>query len=135
MRDEMSSKVADRDLLDALTGSEIALVADAATLQSHSCQTAFVTAALLTARSGHTVYLVAPDVPLVGKQPPLSKDSLMSALIDVGRDLIPGIEFRTGPPTHAIDAAVLFGAPSGREARTLCSAPGARLGEVGFRLL
>src|SRR5208337_4891878 len=109
MRDEMSSKVADRDLLDALTGSEIALVADAATLQSHSCQTAFVTAALLTARSGHTVYLVAPDVPLVGKQPPLSKDSLMSALIDVGRDLIPGIEFRTGPPTHAIDAAVLFG--------------------------
>src|SRR5208337_1047880 len=74
MRDEMSSKVADRDLLDALTGSEIALVADAATLQSHSCQTAFVTAALLTARSGHTVYLVAPDVPLVGKQPPLSKD-------------------------------------------------------------
>jgi hypothetical protein len=109
MRDEISSAATDRDLLDALTGSEIALVADAANLKSHACQTAFVAAALLMARSGHTVYLVAPDVRLTGEQPPLSKDSLVSALIDVGRDLVPGIEFRTGPPTHAIDAAVLFG--------------------------
>jgi hypothetical protein len=110
MRDELSDKVKDRDLLDALTGSEIALIADAATLKSHACQTAFVTAALLMARSGHTVYLLAHDVPLLGKQPPLNKDSLLSALVEVGLDLIPGIEFRTGLPTHAIDAAVLFGA-------------------------
>ena len=118
MRDELSDKVQDRDLLDSLTGTEIALAADAANLKSHACQTAFVTAALLLARSGHTVYLLAPDVPLLGKQPPLSKDSLLSALIDVGRDLIPGLEFRMGPPTHAIDAAVLFGGSEWRGKRS-----------------
>lgn len=109
MRDELGSAPTNQDLLDGLMGTEVAIVADEVNLKSHACQTAFITAALLMARSGHSVYLVAPDVPLSGPQPPLDQGTLLTALTGVGRDLVPGVEFRTGPPAHLVDAAVLLG--------------------------
>lgn len=42
------------------------IIADDANIGSHSAQTAFVTAALLMARSGHRMHLLCPDVPLAG---------------------------------------------------------------------
>ena len=66
MRDEVRADTPDDVLLSALTETGIALVADAATLRSPAAQTAFVTTALLCARSGHKVYLAAPDVALSG---------------------------------------------------------------------
>jgi hypothetical protein len=109
MRDELNDTVTDDDLLGALTGTEVALVAGEEVLKSHAAQTAFVAAALLMARSGHMVYLVAPNVPLLGPQPPLTEDRLLDGLLDVGRDLVPGIQYQTGVPRHEIEAVVFFG--------------------------
>jgi hypothetical protein len=74
MRDEISAGTPNDALITALTSTDVVIVADAVNLVSHSAQTAYVTAALLMARSGHRVHLLAPDVPLAGAQPPLSAD-------------------------------------------------------------
>ena len=108
IRDEVTNIVDDRGLVSALSTTEVALVGDRTTLLSHAAQSAYVTAALLLARSGHTVHLVAPDVPLDGMQPPLHADTLVAGLMEVGRDLLPGCEFSIGNPNHRIDLAVLF---------------------------
>jgi hypothetical protein len=108
MRDELSANATAADLLAALTGTEVALVAGEESLKSHAAQTAFVAAALLMARSGNMVYLVAPNVSLLGPQPPLTKDRLLDGLLDVGRDLVPGIEYQAAVPRHEIDTAVFF---------------------------
>jgi hypothetical protein len=55
MRDELEDATPDDTLISALTETEVAVVADAANLASHSAQTAYVTVALLLARSGHRV--------------------------------------------------------------------------------
>src|SRR5712692_10252666 len=109
MRDELVDTASDELLLTALTETSIALVADAANLESHSAQSSYITAALLMARSGHKIYLVAPDVPLVGSQPPLQPGGLVSSLVAVGRDLLPGIEFSVGLPYEEADLEVKFG--------------------------
>lgn len=54
MRDEFRPDVAEADLLEALTGTEVALVAGEECLKSHAAQTAFIAAALLMSRTGHT---------------------------------------------------------------------------------
>ena len=55
MRDELVTETPDAALVDALTATQIALVADEHTLGSLSAQTAFTTIAMLCARSGHRV--------------------------------------------------------------------------------
>jgi len=109
MRDDISEAATDQALLNALTGTSIALVCDEEHLSSHTTQCAFATAALLMARSGHQVYLIAPDVPMVGSQPPLQTGGLVSSLLAVGRDLLPGVEFIYGRPPHQVDLEVRFG--------------------------
>jgi hypothetical protein len=109
MRDEIDDTVGDDLLLTTLTDTEIALVADETNLASHSSQTAYITAALLMARSGHRVHIVAPDVSLIGPQPPLSSGSLVSSLCAVGCDLLPNVEFSVGRPNRMVDLAVTFG--------------------------
>lgn len=109
MRDELIAEATDADLLGALTGTEVQLVADAVNLADHAAQAAFVTAAILMARSGHRVYLTAPDVELVGPQPPLKGERLITALKDLGCDLLPGAQFFHGPPPGAVDLQVLIG--------------------------
>ncbi|MFM9701341.1 hypothetical protein, partial [Streptomyces europaeiscabiei] len=52
MRDEVRADVPDTVLMEALTGTRIALIGDQTNLASHAAQTAFVTAAILMARSG-----------------------------------------------------------------------------------
>lgn len=109
MRDELRDDADDGVLIDALTQTEIVLAGDAENLSSHAAQCAYVTAALLMARSGHRVTLVAPDVPLVGNQPPLNAGTLITSLLEIGRDLLPGIEFAVAMPTRAVDLCVVFG--------------------------
>jgi hypothetical protein len=109
MRDELVDTAPDELLQAALTETSVALVADAANLVSHSAQSSYITAALLMARSGHKVHLVAPDVPLIGPQPPLQPGGLVSSLLGVGRDLLPGIEFSVELPYKKIDLEVKFG--------------------------
>jgi hypothetical protein len=109
MRDEVQEGVDDNTLLGALTGTHVALVADEANIASHSAQTAFVTAAMLMARSGHRVHLLCPDVPLTGPQPPLGRGRLTSELVRIGDDLLPGIGFGIEPPEAGVDFAVALG--------------------------
>ncbi|MBI3528367.1 MAG: ThiF family adenylyltransferase [Betaproteobacteria bacterium] len=108
MRDELDDRPRNDVLLAALTETEIALVADASDLKSHSAQSAYITAAMLMARSGHRVHLAAPDVPLVGPQPPLKEGGLISCLLEVGEDLLPGITFQVGQPKSEVDLGIRF---------------------------
>lgn len=109
MRDDLREEVTDAQLVRALTSTSVALVAGEEELRTHSAQCAFVTAALEMARSAHRVTLVAPDVLLVGAQPPLIESRLISGLVEVGRDLLPGVEFSTSMPDGPVDLAVHFG--------------------------
>jgi hypothetical protein len=68
MRDEIEPSVSDDAMVDALTSTRVALITDPENLTSHSAQSAFITAALQMGRSGHSVHLIAPDIPMVGAQ-------------------------------------------------------------------
>src|SRR5207244_8319483 len=57
---------------------------------SHDGQHAFVAATLLIARSGGKCFLKAPNVRLGAVHAPLEQTHLLDALLDIGRDLIPG---------------------------------------------
>lgn len=109
MRDEFGPEIDDSVLLSALTSTRVALIANLENISSHSAQTAFVTAAVLMARSGHQVSLVAPDVKMVGPQPPLQPGKLIDELVKVGKDLLPGFEYSVGEPENEIDLAICFG--------------------------
>jgi hypothetical protein len=109
MRDDLIATVEDSTLISALTGTEVVLVGDLRNLSSHAAQCAYITAALLIARSAHTVYLAAPDVPLLGPQQPLTGSRLVSALMEIGSDLLPGVEFSADTPRGDAGLAVIFG--------------------------
>jgi hypothetical protein len=109
MRDELHDATPDDTLVAALTETEVVVVADTANLASHSAQTAYVTAALLMARSGHRVYLLAPDIPLMGAQPPLPAGPMITGLLAAGCDLLPGITFSDTMPTSVVDLVVTLG--------------------------
>jgi hypothetical protein len=109
MRDEVGPGVDDDVLLDVLTSVRVVLVADAANIASHAAQTAFVTAAMLMARSGHKVFLVAPEVSMVGPQPPLRDGMMVAELVRAGKDLLPGIHLIAGEPEGEVDLLVALG--------------------------
>jgi hypothetical protein len=121
MRDEVSDGITDNQLLSALTETSVVLVADQANLASHSAQSAYATAAMLLIRSGHRVNLEAPNIKLVGNQPPLNSGKLIDQLDNVGRDLLPGVSFAIGRQQQVADLAILFGdtAWSGPALRTV----------------
>jgi hypothetical protein len=113
MRDEFGPDIEDNVLLDALTSTRVALIADAANITSHAAQTAFVTVAMLMARSGHQVFLMAPDVAMVAPQPPLQPGMMIDQLVTAGKDMLPGVELLTGEPKDEVDLAIALGdAPS-----------------------
>jgi hypothetical protein len=109
MRDEVESSSSDDTLLDALTSTRIALIADAENLASHSAQTAFITAALQMARSGHSVHIIAPDIPMVGVQIPLPSGAIVTELLKVGRDILPSVEFSSVYANEPFDLVVALG--------------------------
>jgi hypothetical protein len=109
IRDEVGPEVDDRVLLEALTSTRVVLIADAANLAPPTAQTTFVTAALLMARSGHQVFLVAPDVVMAAPQPPLSPGPMISRLTQVGSDMLPGVEFFAGEPNTEVELAICLG--------------------------
>lgn len=110
MRTHLVHDTTDAELLDALTSTVVVIAADEAVLASYAGQCAITTAAVLAARSGHKVYLDLPDVPLIGRHPPLEGSHLIAALLDIGGDLIPGCQFAVGRPAEPGDLSVAFGA-------------------------
>ncbi|MBI3699655.1 MAG: ThiF family adenylyltransferase [Afipia sp.] len=109
MRDEINETADDETLIVALTGTKVAIIADTSNLATHSAQTAFITMALLMARSAHHVYLLAPDLTLVGVQTPLGGGSIIAELLKIGTDLLPGVAFSTDIPDTIIDLAIALG--------------------------
>jgi hypothetical protein len=135
MRDEVTDAASDEALLAALIETEVALTADAQTLVSHAAQCTYVTAAILMARSGHKVYLIAPDLPMAGPQPPLINEGIVTALLELGRDLLPGVEFSAQRPTNTIDLEVCLGGASPQVAarRTISVGASAWSGHIRSR--
>jgi hypothetical protein len=136
MRDEVQANVSDDTLLAALTGTEVALIADEANIASHSAQTAFVTAAFLMARSGHRVHLLCPDIPLAGAEPPLAQGRLITELMRTGADLLPGVGFCADRPSVEIDLAMALGdskipVPARRRLRLNAQAWSGQIGPEG----
>lgn len=109
MRDEVHESVTDETLLEALTGTRVALIADEANIASHSAQTTFVTTALLAARSAHHVTLICPDLPMIGHQLPLAHGRLITELVRAGGDLLPGQEFARQLLPDGVDIAIALG--------------------------
>jgi hypothetical protein len=135
MRDHLVAEADDVSLVGALTDTQVVLVGDARNLSSHAAQCAYITAALLMARSGHRVFLAAPDLPLIGPQPPLKGSRLVSALLEIGGDLLPDIGFSVYPPRDEAGLMLTFGDSRQRyRARRViavnASAWSARLGPV-----
>lgn len=138
MRDDVRDAADDLRLLQALTGTVVALVGNRQNLTSHSAQTAFVTTAQLLARSGHQVQLFAPDDEMRFAQPPLGRRQLVSALVDCGHDLMPGCTFHVEPPARNIDLCIVFGdsqpiVPARRTIFVHASDWSARLTPIGER--
>jgi hypothetical protein len=109
MRDDLYPAVTDELLLEALGSTVVVLTADEANLSSHSAQSAFVTAAMLMARSAHQVHLLAPDVRLVEPQPPLIGDRLVTALVATNDNLVPGVRLSARPPAARPSLEIRFG--------------------------
>jgi len=79
----------------------IAITADARNARTPAAQTLIVTLATLIARMGIGVQLTCPNEALVAPQPPLRGGRLVSGLVDLGADLIPGVAIAAalaGPP-------------------------------------
>lgn len=122
MRDEIDSRASDEAMIDALTSTSVAIVADERNIATHSAQTAFITTALLAARSGHKVTLIAPNVEMLGPQPPLKRGKLLDRLMEVGNDLLPGITFSLELSSTEFDLAVMIGnSPNLVDAGRSCS--------------
>jgi len=109
MRDEVEPSISDATMIAALTGTRIALVADSENLASHSGQSAFITAALQMGRSGHSVHLMAPDIPIVGAQIPLADGTIITEMLKIGRDILPGVEFSTAFADEPFDLVIALG--------------------------
>jgi hypothetical protein len=101
--------VADQTIMAALSTTTVALIADDVNIPTHAAQTTYVTAAMLMARSAHQVFLMAPNVPLVGPQPPLQPWPMIDALVEIGGDMLPGIGFSVRPAEDEVDLAVALG--------------------------
>jgi hypothetical protein len=68
---------------------------------------------------------MAPDTDLVGPQPPLPAGSMLASLVQVDRDMLPGIEFTLGPPTSRLTSWWRWATrrPPSRRAATSGSTP------------
>lgn len=94
-------------IVEGLVGSAICIKADAENLRTRAGQAAVITAFGLVARMGIGVELDMPDVPLIDPAAPLRRPGIRSALIDLGRDLVP--DTTIGTTSGKTDLTVVFG--------------------------
>lgn len=108
IRELVSDDVSYTAITEKFQSFRVKCLADEPNLMSHSGQTAIVTFVSLVSRLGVQIQLDAPEVMLVGAQPPLSGSRLREGLIDLGQDLIPGSQIRSGE-TSDPDLLFVFG--------------------------
>ena len=78
----------------ALTSPRVTLIADLSVIQTLSGQVAISTAAMLMARSGHSVFIDTPDAPLIGHQPPMAGRTFHEAINNIADRMIDGVAIR-----------------------------------------
>ena len=93
----------------AITAPRISLIADSSVMNTLSGQVAISTAAMLMARSGHSVFIDAPDAPLIGYQPPMTGRTIHEAINSIGDRMIDGVSISIGCPLLLPDIAFVFG--------------------------
>jgi len=98
-------------IFEGLRQTTIRIASDHANLSSLSGQTAVVTLALLVAQMGVNVVLDVPDVELVAPQPPLGEGGLRTSLVELGADLVPGVDLGSSP--GEVDLTFLVGSTPG----------------------
>lgn len=109
MRDEVGNLPADSVLLDALVSTRVGIVADASNISNPVAQSALVTAVILMARSGHSVFVRAPNVEISGVQPPLRAGRLIDQLFELGADLLPGRRVQELRSDQDLDLLIALG--------------------------
>ncbi|HTZ87263.1 MAG TPA: hypothetical protein VMB05_11410 [Solirubrobacteraceae bacterium] len=82
-------------IADALLASTVRITADTDSLSTRAGQTTLITAFMLIARMGIGIELAIANVDVIDCVAPLRCGSLLDALIDLGRDLVPGARVRT----------------------------------------
>ncbi len=112
IRDAVANSVTDDEIVHRLQSWQVRLIANEKNLRSHAGQTCLVTLASLTVRMGIQVAIDAPEVSLVGAQPPLRGSRLLEALIEFGADTIPGSTITTDPKCSADITFVLGDTPA-----------------------
>lgn len=99
----------DKAIVRALHQPNVVLVADIEVASSFAGQVALTTTAMLARRSGHQVFVDAPDAPLIGFQPPMAGSSLHEAIVSVADKMIHGDTIAIGCPLLVPDIALVFG--------------------------
>jgi hypothetical protein len=107
------------EVVDGLCSTTVRVVADAVELESVAAQHALTTLVLHLAMCGIGMKLDIPNVPLLGKQPPLVGDDLKQSIIDhlgttmpwiaVDRDGPPALTFSLGATEAASDTIIVAG--------------------------
>lgn len=80
------------EIAAALPQLSMVVSCNAANAETQNGQQLIINLALLVARMGIRVELDLPEVPLLGPRPPLRGEGLVSALIELAGDLVPGAE-------------------------------------------
>src|SRR5688500_4778290 len=86
----MRGAASDERIARALLDTSVAIVADAANVQSPAAQSAVTALARLVLGYGASLRLVFPEVERAGYQPPLHGDALREGIADLADDLVPG---------------------------------------------
>jgi hypothetical protein len=84
---DVYTDVPEHEIVEALVGTRVRLVADESNLTSSAARTALVTAFVLIAELGCEIWLDVPSVETLD-QPPLPQGDLRTGLIELGRTLI-----------------------------------------------
>lgn len=109
-RELFAGNADERSIADGLLATTVRFTADEESVSCRAGQTALVTAFTLTARLGISIELAFPNVPVVDRVAPLRLGNLVDALVELGRDLVPGVGARTH--SGAVDEAFAFGSPA-----------------------
>jgi hypothetical protein len=88
--DYVSAEVEESTIVDAFQNCVVRCVASREAISTRSGQDALITFVSLVTRMGVQVELAVADVPIRGNQPPLIGPLLIPALVDLGRNTIPG---------------------------------------------
>src|SRR3990170_8720297 len=109
LRDHVRSTCSDAAIAAALTDVTVIIVADTLNGDSTDAQSAIICTALLAARSGASVSLALPDIPLRGMQAPVAGTHLVPSLSATLLDLIPGVVPGRVRRGQRYDAAIIIG--------------------------